>query len=259
MNLLRAWTTLFGMSLRRLFWSSNTLMVCLPVSATLLFMFRFRHWYAQKAMDNFPQAFERFSESFVIAQFASFLVPICALAYGTTSIGGDREDRTLLFLLIRPVPRVLILLAKVMAALPLAVGLVLASFYTCCWLAGSVGELAFRLYLPALLYMTVAYVCLFHCFAVGFRHSTIIALAYALFMEVFLGNMPGIVKRVAVNYYGRSILFEAGAAHGLPRPAESFFEPITAEYGQAALITIAVGALLLAMAVFQRREYRDLT
>ena len=45
--------------------------------------------------------------------------------------------------------------------------------------------------------MTLAYVCLFHLFAVAFRHSTIIALVYAVFMEMLLGNMPGIVKRVA--------------------------------------------------------------
>ena len=150
----------------------------------------------------------------MILIFASFVVPICALAYGTTSVGGDREDRTLVFLLMRPIPRALILLAKFIATLPLVLGLVVGSYWLYCSVAGEVGQVAFRLYLPALIYMTIAYVCLFHLFAVTFRHSTIMALIYALFMELLLGNMPGIVKRVAVNYYGRSMMYAAGAARG---------------------------------------------
>ena len=66
--------------------------------------------------------------------------------------------------------------------------------------------------------MTIAYVSLFHFFAVTFRHSTIIALIYSLFMELLLGNMPGIVKRVAINYYGRSMMYAAGVHKGLERP-----------------------------------------
>src|SRR5690606_13486164 len=174
-------------------------------------------------------------------------------------IGGDREDRTLLFLLIRPVPRGLVLLAKVLATLPLVVGLVVGSFYVYCQLAGEVGELAFDRYLAPVFYMSVAYVCLFHLFAVAFRHSTIIALVYALFMELFLGNMPGIVKRVAVNFYGRSMMYQLGAADGLEAPPSDWFEPISAQAGALALVAIAAGGLIAALLVFQQREYRDLT
>jgi hypothetical protein len=119
--------------------------------------------------------------------------------------------------------------------------------------------MAFSLYLPALLAMTFAYVCLFHLFAVAFRHSTIIALIYALFMEVLLGNLPGIVKRVAVNYYGRSIMYSAGAPEGLKSPDPEWFQPLEPETAMWALAGIAVAGLLLALIVFSRREYRDLT
>jgi hypothetical protein len=126
-------------------------------------------------------------------------------------------------------------------------------------LAGDVGQVAFPLYLPAIVYMTLAYVCLFHLFAVWFRHSTILALVYALFMEVLLGSLPGIVKRVAVNYYGRSIMYAAGASEGLPPPDPRWFEPLSVETASWALAGIAAGGLLLALVVFSRREYRDLT
>ena len=82
---------------------------------------------------------------------------------------------------------------------------------------------------------------------------------YALFMEVLLGNIPGIVKRVAVNYYGRSLMYAAGAPEGLTTPDPQWFEPLSVETASWALLGIAVGGLLLATVIFSRREYRDLT
>ncbi len=168
----------------------------------------------------------------MILIFASFVVPICALAFGTASVGGDREDRTLVFLLVRPIPRALILLAKFTATLPLVLGLVVGSYWLYCQLAGEVGRVAFPLYLPAIVYMTLAYVCLFHLFAVWFRHSTILALVYALFMEVLLGSLPGIVKRVAVNYYGRSIMYAAGEQRGLAAARPALVRAVERGHGQ---------------------------
>jgi ABC-type transport system involved in multi-copper enzyme maturation permease subunit len=253
MKLLRAWSTLASLTFRRLAFSASTMMVLLPLAGCLLFILR-RHY----GQDYSEREFREFSE-FMILIFASFVVPICALAFGTASIGGDREDRTLVFLLVRPIPRALILLAKFTATLPLVLGLIVGSYWLYCQLAGDVGQVAFPLYLPAIVYMTLAYVCLFHLFAVWFRHSTILALVYALFMEVLLGSLPGIVKRVAVNYYGRSIMYAAGASEGLPPPDPRWFEPLSVETASWALAGIAAGGLLLALVVFSRREYRDLT
>jgi ABC-2 type transport system permease protein len=252
MRLLRAWITLFWLSFRRLLWSTSTLMVLLPMAGGLLFLLRRRY----DRIGSLDQAFQHFS-SFLIIVFVAFLVPVCALAYGTSSVGADREDRTLLFLLIRPIPRWAVLSAKFAAALPLSVGLVMLCFNLYCRLAGPAGELAYQLFLPAVLSSTVAYLGLFQLFAVLLRHSTIVALIYALFMEMLLGNMPGIVKRVAVNYYGRSWMYSLGATDGLQRPG--WFEPISVTAAGWTLAGIAAGSLLLAMIVFQFREYRDLS
>ncbi len=252
MKLLRAWSTLVALSFTRLFWSSSMLMVLLPLAGCLLFVLRRHYNHPLFTQDEFRE----FSE-FMIVVFASFVVPICALAFGTASVGGDREDRTLVFLLVRPIPRWLILLAKFAATLPLVLGLVVGSYWLYCRLAGAVGQVAFELYLPAVVYMTLAYVCLFHLFAVAFRHATIIALVYAVFMETLIGNLPGIVKRVAVNYYGRSILYDAGSSDGVRLPKG--FEALSVEVASWALAGIAAGGLILACVIFARREYRDLT
>ena len=252
MRLWRAWLTLVWLSFRRLLWSASTLMILFPLSGGALFLLRRRY----DRMEDVEAAFGMYS-NFLILIFASFMVPICALAYGTASIGGDREDHTLLFVLVRPIPRPLILLAKFAATLPLTIGLVSGVFFIYCLLAGQPGALAYQLYLPTILGMTLAYVGLFHLFAAALRHSTIVALVYAIFMELLLGNMPGVIKRVAVNYYGRSLMYAAGASEGLERPEG--FEPLSSSAAGWALAGVALGALLLAMWIFERREYRDLT
>jgi len=254
-RLLRAWSTLFMLSFHRLLWSTSTLMVTIPMAGCFLFLLYRRYG----EMERFSDAFNRFGNEFAIAIFASFVVPVCALAYATTSIGGDREDGTLLFLLVRPVPRWLILLAKLLATLPLVVGLVTGSFYVFCQMAGPPGQRAFSLFLPSVFFISVAYVCLFHLFDVSFRHSTIIALIYSLFMEIIIGQMPGIIKRVAVNFYGRSMMYELGMDQGIEAPPPEFFVPVSAREGALVLLGIAAVSIVAAMIVFQRREYRDLT
>lgn len=265
MSLLRACTALSWVSFRRLLWSAGSLMILLPIGLTIAELWILGNRYSDDA--NFGRAFERFSQEFVILQFLLLVVPLCALTYATTSIGGDREDRTLLFLLVRPVPRPCILAAKVLATLPLVMGLIVAAFYVCCRLAGEVGQAAFEAYLPAVLLMSVSYVGAFHLFAVWFRHSTVLALIYSIFMEFFLSNIPGMVQRFAVNFYGRSMVYEYGTAllqargdsHVVEPLDPRIFNPVSAETAVWSLTAIGIGSLLVAAGVFQRREYRDLT
>jgi ABC-2 type transport system permease protein len=254
MRPLRAWWMLVWLSFRRLLWSANTLMVFAPLSGCTLYLLRRR--YGATGFTEYD--FDHFSR-FLMQVYLSLVLPLCTLAFAAGGIGGDREDRTLLFVLIRPLPRPAILLAKFVGTLPLALGIASASFYAFCRLAGDVGAAAFADYLPAVFYCTLAYVGLFHLFAVSFRHATILALIYALLIEWLLGLAPGVVKRITINYYGRTLMFASGSADGLRTPDPHWFEPLSASAAQWTLVGIALVSLLLAMIVFQRREYRDLT
>ncbi len=135
MRTARAFVTLWLLSFRRLFWSIGTPMLLLPIIACVMFLVRRNYG----ASDDPVQAFHSFS-IFLLTVFASFLVPLGALAFGTAGLGGDREDRTLLFLFIRPLPRGLILLAKYFAALPLVLGFTVGSLWLFCKLAGAPGR-----------------------------------------------------------------------------------------------------------------------
>jgi ABC-2 type transport system permease protein len=255
MTQLRAWLMLVWLSFRRLLWSSNSLMALVPLAACCLFLLK-RRFGAGGFSEH---AFDRFSRGFLIEIYLSLVVPLCTLAFAAGSIGGEREDRTLLFILVRPLARWAVLLAKVAATLPLALGTTCGGLFVFCILAGEVGEVAWNDYVPAMFLTTLAYVGLFHLFAVAFRYSTILALVYALLVEVLLGHAPGIIKRVAVNYYGRTMMYEAGAPDGLAPPDPHWFEPFSPVVAGWTLIGFFIAALAIAALIFQRREYRDLT
>jgi ABC-2 type transport system permease protein len=257
MRTLRAFTTLTLLSFRRLLWSVGTLMLLFPLLAGGLFVFRFAQ--LGRFSGGGTQALRSFNDFswFILNVFTPFLMPLCALAFGTASLGGEREDRTLLFLLIRPLPRGLILAAKFLASLPLVLGFTCGGFWIYCRLAGSPGAVAYDAYLPAIVYMSVAYAALFLLFSVLFRHPAIIALLYTAFMEMLLGNIPGIIRRVAVNYYGRSLMYDAGVEHGLMAPDNLWFDPLSAADARQSLATITAAALAFAWLVFRTREYEE--
>ncbi|MDA7977294.1 MAG: ABC transporter permease [Pirellulales bacterium] len=258
MSLLRAWITLIWLTVRRLIWSANTLMVVLPLAACGVFLFVWRHNMEPQEYADYARIFAQFSNVFVITIFSLFVIPVCALAYATTSIGGDREERTLLFLLIRPIPRAMVLAAKFLGTLPIVVSLIGGSFYGFCQIMPApVADEALRLYLPSVVLMSIAYVSVFHLFAVLFRHSTIIALVYSLSMETILGAMPGIIKRLAVNFYGRSMMYDLARDFGVQEPL--FFQAIDTVSAQTMLAVFTIGSMSLATIVFVRKEYRDLS
>jgi len=55
--------------------------------------------------------------------FIGFILPLWSLSFATDALGGERESRTLLWLLNQPLPRPFIYLAKFVAVLPFSLGL----------------------------------------------------------------------------------------------------------------------------------------
>ncbi|MEK6239039.1 MAG: ABC transporter permease [Planctomycetales bacterium] len=144
MMLLRSCWALWKLSVSRLAWSKSTLMLLFPIAACALFVFGARYG----ELNDSPSDFDRFSWEFVRGLMTSFLAPLVTLVYATASLGWDREDRTLIYLLIRPIPRPMIVAVKFLAATPVILAVVLGSFYVYCLMSGPVGARAFSLYAP---------------------------------------------------------------------------------------------------------------
>jgi hypothetical protein len=203
--------------------------------------------------------FVLFSRWVMFSLFLSFLLPLWSLSFATEALGGERENRSVVWLLTRPLPRPAIYLAKFVGLLPWVLGLNLGGFGLICLAAGEPGALAFRLFWPGVLASSLAFAALFHLFGAAFRRPTVVALVYSFFLETILGDMPGLMKRISITFYTRCLLFDAAAGYGLTPEKPAVYQPVD---GTTALIVLlgATAALLVGgMLFFSRAEYRDET
>lgn len=203
--------------------------------------------------------FTVFSNWIVFSIFLSFLMPIWSLSFATEALGGEREGRSLVWLLTRPLPRSSIYLAKFVGMLPWSIGLNVGGFALLCVLAGQPGRQAFALFWPAVLWGTLAFCSLFHLMAACFRRAAVVALVYSFFLETILGNMPGLLKRVSLGFYTRCMMFEAAQDYGIQPEKPSVYLPVSGTTAWLVLAGVTVVLLVAGMAWFSRTEYQDLT
>lgn len=201
---------------------------------------------------------QEFADDLVFPVYVSFLLPLFCLCYAAPSIAGEHEDKTLVYLLATPLPRPMLFAAKYASALAAAILWTAGSWAALSWLAGPAGKALFWAVFPAVWWSTTAYVGLFCAISAAFRRATIIGLVYVFFLETFLGNVPGIVKRVAVSFYAQCLILDVGPELGI-RPTgmrePALFLPLSGDTARMVLAAVAVGAFLLGMCWFSKREY----
>jgi ABC-type transport system involved in multi-copper enzyme maturation permease subunit len=237
-------------SLRRLFFSRQTLICILLLALASLAVFAWGHRRLRSPAE--------FIEDILVTVYMSFLLPMFCLSFASAGIATDREEQTLVYLLTTPLPRPWIFAAKVCAALAISLAWTMGSLALLCLLAGSSGGEAFRAVWQAIFASTIAYVALFQLFSVLFRRATIVALGYALFLETLVGNMPGIVKRLTICFYARCLIFESSSDIGIAATGPFdplLFRPIPASTAHLMLYAASGALLLVGMMVFMMREY----
>ena len=199
----------------------------------------------------------RFSNAVVFSVFATFLLPLWTLSFATEALGREREAQTLIWTLVRPIPRPAIYLAKFLAVLPWCLVFNLGGLFLLCWLGGDPGRIAFELYWPAALWGTVAFAALFHLIGACARRAGIVALLYAFFLETVAGNLPGHFKRLSISFYTRCLMFENGSEYGIGPDRPWLYQPVGGTTAQLVLAGATLVMLLAGMFVFSRSEYLD--
>ena len=188
--------------------------------------------------------------------FFTFLMPLLCLAYATGAIGAERESRTLLWLLSRPLPRWAVYLAKFLGTLPWCVAVSLGGFAVVCLAGGSLGVKAFEMYWDAVLIGSVAFAALFHLIGAVFRRPSVVGLVYVFFFETLVANLPGSLKQLSLSYYLHSLFYNETAKElktVQPQSVEVYAPAATGE----AWVTLSVAAVLLTavgMVLFGRQE-----
>ena len=243
---------LFTLTLRRQFFSRQTLA---SFALSLLCGLIVLAWSRQSDPTG-----KKLAEQVLVPTFVAFLMPIFAICYGASGIGGEREDRTLIYLLIVSMPRPLVYLMKALAGLTLVAAWTSATLLVLCQMAGAPGREVFATFLPASFLGGLAYASLFLLVGAIFRHGTIISLVYWFFLEVLFGNLPGIVKRVSVAFYVRCMVYDAGADLELgpaSRVARVMFLPVSGTTATLTLTAAIASLLVVGLVAFEHREYRD--
>ena len=211
---------------------------------------------------------ERFIGSIIGRPFCRFFLPVIALTFGTAVLGDERENKPLVYLSTRPLPRWSLFLAKVLGSVPLVLGISLGTLLGICATAILAGGLPVPLlkaawvFVPTVTFGVLAYLAFFSWLGAAFRNSTLIGVAYVFLVEFFMGNVPGVLKQVSISFYIRSMLYDAAEPLGVaPRERRGIFQLELIEGSDAALVlaATAAGFMLLGMYWFSRREYRDLT
>jgi ABC-type transport system involved in multi-copper enzyme maturation permease subunit len=209
----------------------------------------------QQALAHSP--FRVFTFGAIFSIFLSFLLPIWVLSFATESIGGERENNSLIWLLSRPLPRPAIYLAKFVALLPWALGLTLGGFALLCYLAGPPGLLALRLFWPVMIWTVLAFAALFQLIGAWFRRPAVVAIVYVFFLEIILNLMPGYLKRFSITFYTRCMMFDRAEALGIRPENPRVYLPVDGTTALIVLISFTIAFLALGVWIFSRTQYRD--
>jgi ABC-2 type transport system permease protein len=200
-----------------------------------------------------------FSRWVVFLLFLGFLLPLFSLSFAAGSFGHEREGRSLVWLMTRPLPRSAVYLAKFLGGLPWCLGLTVGGFALLCLAGGETGREAFFLYGPGVFAGSLAFAAIFHLFGALFPRPAIVGLLYAFFFETLLSELPipGTLKRLSINYYTRCLLYSAAEGKDVPTESSSLFVPVSPTTAWIVLLGATVGLTALGMWLFARSEYRD--
>ena len=195
--------------------------------------------------------------------YLRFIVPVLGAFYGTALISDEVEDRTLTYLLTRPIPRGAIVVGKYLSYVVCTSLVVLPSVVAAFLLmtpvgGGSIGE-TFPLLLTDLALLALGLAVYGAVFAfVGARvpRPLVAGLVLVFGWEQLALIVPGYLRRFTVAYYLQSLVPHAMPQDDTVNAIQSLFsEPPPAQSSLLWLAGILIAALWLAARAVETREY----
>jgi ABC-type transport system involved in multi-copper enzyme maturation permease subunit len=202
-------------------------------------------------------AFTNYTRSAMLGAYLGFLLPLFTLAYASGAIGADREARSMIWLMTRPIPRWAIYLAKFIGTLPWCLAFSGGGFVALCLAGGPLGREALGLYWPAAAAGTVAFSALFHLIGAVFRRPVVVGLVYIFFFEALVAALPGSLKLLSLTFYARSLMYNGATASGYPGGMLDVPGAVPPTTAWVVLSVATLGLTGLGMWLFTRTEYRD--
>jgi ABC-2 type transport system permease protein len=180
------------------------------------------------------------------------VMPLLALVLGTSVLGSELEDGTAVYLMVKPIPRWRILLAKMAVAAGITVILVIPATVATALLTSGRGALSGPeavAYALAVSAGGVAYACAFVALSAFTGRALIVGLCYVLIWEGTLSGLLEGTRFLSIRQATLGLTAQVTGATGTPAPLDP---------GVAAtiLLVTVVGAMLLGTYRLSRFEIR---
>ena len=135
------------------------------------------------------------------------LLPLLAVVFGTAALGAELEDGSAIHLLTKPIARWRIVVAKILAAAPLAAVLAGgAALLTGLLVGGSSGAGLTLAYVAGVVAGSVLYVTLFVALSVLTTRALVLGLAYVVIWEGILAGLFDGTRMLSVRQYVESFV-----------------------------------------------------
>ena len=187
---------------------------------------------------------QAFVEGMIDAMIVGGIMPIVTMTVASAAFGNELEDRTLYYLILKPVSRVHIALAKLAATFVLAVPVVVASGVVATALVGADAGAVFTVGI-ALLAGVAAYASIFTWAGLITPRALSYGLVYVLVWEGILSSFLTGVRYLSVRGYTLSLL------HGIDATNFEILEDRVIAFPAA-----IVGAVGVALVFFFLAQHR---
>ncbi len=180
------------------------------------------------------------------------VMPLLALVLGTAVLGSELEDGTAVYLMIKPIPRWRILLAKMVVGAGLTVLLVFPSTVVTSLLTDGRNALSMSETIGYALVVSaggVAYACAFVTLSAFTGRALILGLCYVLIWEGILSGLLEGTRFLSIRQASLGLTAQVTGVVGVPPPLE-------ATISASILIVVVVGAVLLGSFRLSRFEIR---
>ena len=190
---------------------------------------------------------KEFIDVFFDGLLVGAIMPIVAIALATASFGNEIEDRTLSYLMLKPVPRAFVALPKLLAAIAIGGPLLVVSGVVSTVLASGDARAAVSVAV-ALLAGIVAYSTIFTWAGLVTRSALGFALIYVFVWEGLVSTFLGGIRYLSVRGYPLAIM------HGVDKETFEEFGGRVIEFPAAIGGAVLVTAAFFALTVFRLRR-----
>lgn len=202
--------------------------------------------------------------AFLYVTYPQSLCILASLLYGASLLAGEIEDKTLVYLFTRSLPRWQIFLGKYVATAT-ALSVMTATSMSVAFLIGG-APLGLKVWLALMTSITSAcftYTALFCLLGLLVpRRAIPVGLIYAVVVEFFLSIVPAVVNELTTSYYLRSLAWSIADLELPPEAAVDFqreLAPFLAGAGVSSAVVslgmIMVITLSVSAVVIQRRQW----